>query len=118
MQNDRKIAISCGSSRNATAWHTNTLLWSELIKRLETPQRSAETLAEYLKLKKSDQDNLKDVGGFVGVTFNGLRRKAVSITGRDVITLDLDNIPAGSTNDILRRIDALGSTNNGCLLIE
>ena len=47
MQNDRKIAISCGSSRNATAWHTNTLLWSELIKRLETPQRSAETLAEY-----------------------------------------------------------------------
>lgn len=108
MQNDRKIAISCGSSRNATAWHTNTLLWSELIKRLETPQRSAETLAEYLKLKKSDQDNLKDVGGFVGGTFNGLRRKAVSITGRDVITLDLDNIPAGSTNDILRRIDALG----------
>lgn len=108
MQNDRKIAISCGSSRNATAWHTNTLLWSELIKQLETPQRSAETLAEYLKLKKADQDNLKDVGGFVGGTFNGPRRKAVSITGRDVITLDLDNIPAGSTNDILRRIDALG----------
>lgn len=30
------------------------------------------------------------------------------MTGRDVITLDLDNIPAGGTADVLRRLDALG----------
>lgn len=108
MQNDRKISISCGNNRNSKVWHTNTLLWSELIKRLEVPQRSAETLAEYLKLKKVDQDNLKDVGGFVGGTFNGSRRKAINITGRDVITLDLDDIPTGCTDSVLRRVDALG----------
>lgn len=30
------------------------------------------------------------------------------MVGRDLITLDLDNIPAGQTDDILRRVDGLG----------
>jgi len=29
-------------------------------------------------------------------------------TGRDIITLDLDNIPAGGTDDVLRRVEGLG----------
>ena len=44
----------------------------------------------------------------MGGTLNGPRRKANNVTGRDLITLDLDNIPAGGTEDILRRVDALG----------
>jgi len=106
--NDRQISISYGNSRKSTSWPVQTLYWSELVERLKTPVRSAETLAEYLQLPKGQQDNLKDVGGFVGGTLAGLRRKANAVTGRDIITLDLDNIPAGGTQDILRRIDALG----------
>lgn len=69
--------------------------------------RGTETLAEYLKLPKSRQDDLKDVGGFVGGTLHESRRKATHVTGRDIISLDLDNIPAGGTADTLRRLDGL-----------
>jgi predicted P-loop ATPase len=65
-------------------------------------------MAEYLHLPKSRQDTLKDAGGFVGGTLAGSRRKANAVTGRDVITLDLDNIQPGGTADVLRRVDALG----------
>ena len=61
-----------------------------------------------MSYKKAQQDDLKDIGGFVGGTLSGTRRKANNITGRDIITLDLDNIPAGGTEDIARRVEALG----------
>lgn len=108
MRNDRKITISGGASRRATVWNAQTLLVSELWAKLKVPSRSTETLAEYLNLKKAQQDDLKDIGGFVGGTLNGRRRKANNVAGRDIITLDLDNIPAGGTNDVLRRVEALG----------
>ncbi len=108
MQNDRKISIAAGSSRRATAWITQTLMVSELWEKLKVPARGKETLAEYLNLKKAQQDDLKDVGGFVGGTLNGPRRKANNVAGRDIITLDLDNIPAGHKDDILRRVEAMG----------
>lgn len=108
MQNDRKIAIASGASRRATVWITQTLMVSELWEKLKVPARGTETLAEYLNLKKSQQDDLKDIGGFVGGTLSGTRRKANHVTGRDIITLDLDNIPAGRKDDIMRRVEALG----------
>lgn len=108
MQFDRKITISAAGSRKATSWPAQTLYWSELVDRLRTAVRGTETLAEYLKLPKSQQDELKDVGGFVAGTLEGNRRKASNVTGRDVLTLDLDNIPAGGTKEVLRRLEGLG----------
>jgi predicted P-loop ATPase len=109
LQNDRQITISAANSRNATRWPLQTLYWSELVERLKTPARGTETLDAYLKLSKRQQDNLKDVGGYVGgAVHNGGRRKVNSIDGRDVLTLDLDHIPAGGTDDVLRRVDGLG----------
>lgn len=108
MQNDRKITISAGANRRAVQWNAQTLLVSELWNKLKTPARSTETLAEYMSYKKAQQDDLKDVGGFVGGSLAGSRRKANNVTGRDLITLDLDNIPAGGTDEIIRRVDVLG----------
>lgn len=108
MQFNRQIIISAAGSRKATQWSAQTLYWSELVERLRTAVRGTETLAEYFKLPKSQQDELKDVGGFVAGTLEGHRRKASNVTGRDVITLDLDNIPAGGTADTLRRLEGLG----------
>lgn len=48
------------------------------------------------------------MGGFVGGTFDGTRRKADKVTGRDLITLDMDSIPAEQTESVLRRISSLG----------
>lgn len=108
MQNDRQITISCGNSRKAVDWRQETLLISELWDKLRVPARGKETVAQYLGLKKPQQDELKDVGGFVGGSLNGPRRKARNVTGRDIITLDFDNIPPGGKDDMLRRIGALG----------
>lgn len=108
MLHDRQIAITAGASRRATNWQPQTMMLSELYTRLGVPARGTETLAEYLQMPKSQQDDLKDVGGFVAGTFRGVRRKADAVTGRDILTLDLDNIPAGGTDDVLRRVEALG----------
>ena len=107
MVNDRQITITTGSSRRAVQWTPQLMRLSEFYERLGLPARSEETLAEYLNLPKGQQDEMKDVGGFVAGTLNGPRRKANAVTGRDLITLDLDNIPAGGTDDVLRRLEAL-----------
>ena len=102
------ITITTGASRKATVWKPETLLWSELCGRLGNFHRSTETLTQYRDMPKSKQDELKDVGGFVAGTFRGERRRACDVTGRDVVTLDLDNIPAGQTDSILQRLESLG----------
>ncbi|WFR63051.1 virulence-associated E family protein [Paenibacillus amylolyticus] len=107
MHFDRQLTISSAGTRHSTNWQTQTAYWSEIVERLRTAVRGAETLAEYLQLPKSKQDDLKDVGGFVGGSLSGGRRKANAVIGRDLVTLDLDNIPAGATADILRRLDGL-----------
>ena len=108
MQYNRMLHISTAGSRKATQWPESAILWSEFLEKLKTPVRSTESLDEYLAYPTARQDELKDVGGFVGGTLSGGRRKAVNITGRDLATLDLDNVPAGQTDDILRRVDGLG----------
>ena len=108
MINDRQIIISAGSSRRDMHWQVQTLQLSELYTKLATPARGTESLEQYLTLPKGQQDDLKDVGGFVGGALKGPRRKAGAVAGRDILTLDLDNIPAGGTADVLRRVDALG----------
>ena len=106
--NDRQITISAAGSRKATRWPAQTLYWSEMVERLRVPVRGTETLTEYLAMPKSRQDDLKDVGGYVAGVLEGGRRKAGSVVSRDVITLDLDNIPPGGTQDTIRRVEALG----------
>ena len=108
MVNDRQITITTGTSRKAVVWQPQTLLISELYEKLRVPARSTETMADYLAMTKGQQDELKDVGGFVGGSLRGVRRKAGAVTGRDVITLDLDNIPSGGTSDVTRRVEGLG----------
>ncbi len=105
---NRQVIISSAGSRKATKWPAQSIWWSELVARLQTPVRGTESLAEYLRMPKSQQDDLKDVGGFVAGSLTGLRRKANAVISRDVVTLDLDNIQPAGTSDVLRRLDGLG----------
>ena len=109
MKNDRKLVISVGQSRRSTNWIRTEMMWSEFIDRLRTPQRTPETIEEYLNMTKAQQGQLKDIGGFVGGALNGTQRKAKNVTGRDLVTLDLDNIANGETANVLRKIDSLGA---------
>lgn len=103
---DRQIVISVGNSRRSIQWSPVTMTVSELYKKLSAPQRGAETLDQYFKMPKKQQDALKDVGGFVGGTLNGSHRKANAVTGRDLITLDFDNIPGWYTDQMHTILDS------------
>ena len=61
-----------------------------------------------MRMSKAEQDNRKDVGGYVGGELAGGIRKNNAVMGRDLVTLDMDAIPAGGTADVLRRLAGLG----------
>lgn len=104
---DRQIVISVGNSRNSKMWRQENTTVSALYARLTQPIVGTETHAEYMSMPKTQQDDLKDIGGFVGGTLNGTRRKAANVLGRDIITLDFDNIPGWGTDMIAAKTDAL-----------
>lgn len=104
---DRNITIAVGTSRNAVRWQNKKIQWSAFAKRLSKPKRTKESFTAYEAMTKEQKAQLKDVGGFVGGALSGPRRIIANIIGRDLITLDFDNIPGGETTKIISSIDAL-----------
>lgn len=92
---DGLVNIAVGQSRKSVQWQNREVLWSDLVRRLAIPERTAETQEEYKHMLKARRDEIKDVGGFVGGTLKGGRRKADAIIQRRLLTLDLDSIPVG-----------------------
>ncbi|MBQ8622211.1 MAG: hypothetical protein IJ422_07850, partial [Oscillospiraceae bacterium] len=62
----------------------------ELCQKVSVTIRTTETVQEYRKLKKGAQDNIKDVGGFVGGALREGRRKNGMVLCRSMLTLDMD----------------------------
>ena len=89
------ITISVGESRRATRWVPKTISWERLVKRLSSPVRTQETVAEYAAMTKDQRGEVKDVGGYVGGRLEGGIRKAGSITDRQLICLDADYADMG-----------------------
>lgn len=106
---DRLITLSVANSRKSINWQQSEMLWSEFVEKLKTPQRTAETINEYLNMSRGQQGLLKDNGGFVGGSLNSPHRKAANVTGRDLITLDMDNIASGETQNVIKKVAALGA---------
>ncbi len=89
---DGQIALATGKSKRETHWKNKSILWSDLVDKLSNTTRTPETYAEYKKMSKTDKDNIKDVGGFVGGTLKNGHRKAENVANRTLITLDIDNV--------------------------
>ena len=112
--NDRKLTISVGGSRKSTSWMSTEITWPALCERLRTPIRGRESHEAYMRMPKAQQDQLKDIGGFVGGTLrggagpSGTRRKAANVTGRDLVTLDLDAIRKDGAEAVRAAVSALG----------
>ena len=90
LKNDFLIDISTAHSRMSKKWRNKQWRWSELVERCSQTQRTAETAAEYARMSKEEQSNIKDVGGFVGGYLNGGVRKNTAVLYRTVATLDID----------------------------
>jgi predicted P-loop ATPase len=88
-----KIKIARGKNRFEKFWKNSEIEWSDLVKELSETTRTRETFGEFMNMKKSEQDNIKDVGGFVcGYLENG-KRGTTSVKSRSVVTLDGDFAP-------------------------
>lgn len=88
LKHDLQIDIATANSRKARLWKNRTVPWSELAEKVLMTTRTPETLAEYRKMGKTQQAQIKDVGGFVGGYCNNGRRSDVH--HRSVLTLDAD----------------------------
>ena len=93
LKNNPTVWIAEGSSRFSTKWKNRQIRWSELLARLRNVSMTQETQAEYFKMAKPQQDQIKDVGGFVGGTLDGGRRKSDTVKLRSLLTFDLDFAP-------------------------
>lgn len=108
MKYDRLIKITTGTSRKATVWTGQEMYWSDFILKISRPVRTQETFDAYKSLPKPEQDKLKDIGGFVGGSLKGMRRRNENAGERWLVTLDADNIEPGGTQKVLNILSGLG----------
>lgn len=108
MENSRKLVISEANNRLSKQWVTTEITWSEFVDRLGKPKITAETLDEFLSYSKSKQDDIKDVGGFVGGKLKGNLRRSEAVESRSLITLDLDNLAYEDDTKIIKTLNGLG----------
>lgn len=102
---DGTLDIATGRSRKETSWKNRETQWSDLVKRCSSTHRTAETHAEYLSAKKPRQDEIKDIGGFVGGFLTSGRRTARTVQHRQLITLDIDHNTAMTWDDFCMLYD-------------
>ena len=104
----RYITISVVKSRKQSTVRRVTLPWDDFADKLKEPVEGSQTLNEYLKLDKEAQIDAKDVGGYVGGTFTGNRRKRSNLKGRDILTFDLDNLTPSGLESVKNKIKNMG----------
>lgn len=99
------MKIAYGNSRMEKKWKNNEISWEDFCKRVSTTQTTTETVDEYRKMSKPQQDSIKDVGGFVAGHLKAGRRKNGTVLCRSMLTLDMDH---GSA-DIMDELDMFNS---------
>lgn len=82
-------------------WNGKEMEVSDFINRISHTHRTAETIEQYKKMSKVQQDSIKDVGGFILGKLKGGRRKKENVISRSAITLDMDY----GTEDIIDQLE-------------
>ena len=85
------LSIATAFSRQTKSWHNSDMLWSDFLDKIESTQRTKETVKQYRELPKATQDSIKDVGGFFGGYLTGGKRSNDTILYRQLVTLDIDD---------------------------
>ncbi|MBR8700256.1 hypothetical protein IX317_000622 [Fusobacterium sp. DD29] len=108
MVNNRLLKLALATNRFSKSWKTIEMSWASFVDRISKPIVTEETITTYMRLSKKDQDNLKDVGGFVGGNLSGPNRIKEAVHSRSLITLDMDNMCLGDDTAVLKTLNALG----------
>ena len=97
---DGSLPIAIGKTRHEKSWKNKTLPWSQILNKLENPTITAETYRDYMSMPKTKQDQIKDIGGFIGGHLKNGRRKAENVLMRQFIALDADFAPTTLVEDL------------------
>lgn len=92
--------VSVGNSRMDKKFNGQEMSYEEFAERLSQTARTAETMEQYRKMPKGQQDDIKDVGGFVLGKLKGGRRKKDCVISRSAVTLDMDYGTEGILDEI------------------
>ena len=98
---DGLLDIAVGKSRKQKIWNNKKVKWSALVEKLSVTHRTAETHAEYINSKPGRQDEIKDIGGFVGGYLVAGKRGNGHVGHRQIITLDIDRGSLALWNDFI-----------------
>lgn len=99
------MKVSIGNSRRERLWKNQDLSWEGFCNRLNQTTRTTETVDDYRKLPKVEQDNIKDVGGFVGGHLKDGKRKKGNVLRRSMITLDMDYGKENAVEEIRKKLN-------------
>lgn len=94
------MKIAYGSSCMKKKWKNRDISWEDFCKKVSSPAVTMETVEEYKKMGKKQQDDIKDVGGFVGGHLKEGRRKSGMVLCRSMLTLDMDYGTAGIAEEL------------------
>ncbi|MFF5993539.1 virulence-associated E family protein [Lysinibacillus sp. KU-BSD001] len=110
LKHNAKVTIATASSCKSMSWKNKEVMYSELVEKLSQFKTLNIPQTEYMKLPKSKQDELKNVGGFVGASLEKGRRKVENIKERNLVTLDADFIVGSFWDGVTSIFD------NACLV--
>lgn len=99
LQHDGTFDIALGRHRWDKSWKNREMTWQDFVIRISKTARTAETYKDYMLAKKARQDEIKDVGGYVGGYVAKGRRLKGNVTHRQLITLDIDFGPGEAWDD-------------------
>jgi predicted P-loop ATPase len=90
LKNNITLDIATANNRRAVKWQNKRTTWQDLVNTLSQTERTRETLKQYFSYTKDRQDEIKDVGGFVGGYLREGRRKKGYVEYRQIVSLDVD----------------------------
>lgn len=88
---NREIEVAFCNKRTDLRYTNRKMLWSEFVRMLQANKVTLETHAEYMKMTKDRQGEIKDVGGFVSGYLRNGSRKINDVIRKSFITLDIDD---------------------------
>ncbi|MFR3567657.1 MAG: VapE domain-containing protein [Paraclostridium sordellii] len=106
MKHDKLINIAIGRSRKEINYVNKSISYLDFINNyLEDTKYTKENYKEYINFSKDIQDNIKDVGGFVGGFLKDGKRRKDTVINRSLVTLDADFAYENMIEDIEKNCD-------------
>lgn len=90
LKHDGQITYAHATSRKSNYWKNSDKSWGDFLSKLSNTTRTQESIDEYNRMKKDEQSEVKDVGGFVGGYLKEGKRRKGYVMNRSMLTLDID----------------------------